>query len=287
MKITTLLPVLILLGSTQAADVECKEKTDTCENRVEVTVTDMVYGLKDDMPVEVFQAFVEASSQCLQCVDKTDISLLDGVDNQMSFNDCKYFCFCCESWCPTWCPEQCYVHYPQCDAGGRRLADEYPPEYMSFGINVCMDDVTPLDSGASSYVDYSKMLDDFESQLADCYAAEDDKFLNSWSSLCAESGIDLSLMARDDSGTGTVLFGVPAMYWDTVKVTTYTSSDTHRSTSNMIFYSVLGFVALSVFAVVGTVVVVKEINKRGADKEEREEKWIAELASVDTAKLVK
>jgi hypothetical protein len=300
MKLTSLLPIG-LLSTTLAA--ECKEKTaeDVCENRVQVSVTDFVSGLIDDVPDEVYEAFVEASAQCMSCVSTSDVKYLSETadDTVLSYLQCKIRgCWCCtHDWCQhgdgtNFCPEQCYDDFPTCgpdddaagdDTAGRRLAGgTSTPTAFTFEVDVCMDDMTPLDSSATSYVDPIKMLDDFQAELAACYA-DKDAFMSTWSGLCADSGIDLSLMARrSDSGDSeTMLLGVPGIDAENFKLTTYDSSDSHRSTSHMIFYSALGFAALSAFAVFGTAVVVKVVNKRSAAKAEQDAKWIAELSSVE------
>jgi hypothetical protein len=154
---------------------------------------------------------------------------------------------------------------------------------VDFNINVCVADVTPLNPSASHYLDYAQMLTDFESELQECYA-DSEGFLDSWSSLCADSGIDLSLMARtEEGGSPKLLFGMQGVDSAGARVTTYSSDESHRSTSHMIFYSALGFVAVSAFAVFGTAVVVKLINKRQEEEQEQSAKWVAEMATVDTA----
>jgi hypothetical protein len=118
-----------------------------------------------------------------------------------------------------------------------------------------------------------------------CYE-DRETFMNSWSSLCAESGIDLSLMARQSGDTSRILFGVGYIDSESAKVTTYSSDDSHRSTSHMIFYSALGFVMISAFGVVGTAVVVKLLNKRKEEEDEQAAKWVSEMGSVDVANPV-
>jgi hypothetical protein len=292
----TVLPIMAMLGTTLAEDAECKEKTDTCQNRVEVFVTDLVHGLKDDVPVEVYEAFVTASSQCLSCVEKTDVEVLTETadESTMSLAQCRRAgCWCClQTWCQrndgsNYCPEQCYDDFPKCDSSSRRLTgeDDGNPYFINYELDVCMDVMTPLDTSSSSYVDHTQMLEDFEKELATCYE-DKDTFLNSWSSLCADSGIDLSLMARTEGDSRTITFGSTGIDMENAVMTTYSSDDSHRSTSHMIFYSALGFVTLSAFAVIGTAVVVKVLNKRKEAEKEQEAKWVSEMVNVDTANPV-
>ena len=299
------LAAMSLLGSSGVAPEEkCKEKATTCENRVEVLVTDLVFGLKDEVPVEVYEAFVTASSQCLSCVDKTDVNVLKNPqprsktgDNKVSLPDCKKSgCWCCqEYWCSiaygtNYCPSSCSEHYPQCFAERRQLTDGFDddtdnsnyPYFVNYELNVCMEDITPLDPSATSYVDHTEMLADLERELATCYE-DKDAFLDSWSSLCADSGIDLSLMARQEGEPKTILFGANGLDSEHAVVTTYSSDESHQSTSHMIFYSALGFVAVSAFAVVGTAVVVKVLNKRRAAGEEQAAQWVSEMTNVETS----
>ena len=291
MKLSTVLPLMAmsLLGSSGvAAEEECKEKATTCENRVEVLVTDLVFGLKDEVPVEVYEAFVTASSQCLSCVDETDVKALTETadESNMPLWECRLKCWCCEEeWCQfsdgsNWCPQQCYDDFGQCAPESRRLTgeDDGNPYFINYDLNVCMEDITPQDSATISYVDHTEMLADLERELATCYE-DKDAFLDSWSSLCADSGIDLSLMARQEGEPKTILFGANGLDSEHAVVTTYSSDESHQSTSHMIFYSALGFVAVSAFAVVGTAVVVKVLNKRRAADEEQAAQWVSEMAT--------
>jgi hypothetical protein len=255
-----------------------------------------VYGLKEDVPVEVYEAFVTASSQCLSCVDETDVEVLVSTadESKMSPTECKRSgCWCCTySWCQksdgsNWCPEQCHDIYSQCSSSSRRLTgeDDGNPYFLNYEMNVCMDDVTPLNPAATSYVDHTQMLADFESELASCYA-DRGGFMDTWSSLCANSGIDLSQMTRDDGGESTIMFGSTGFDSDSAVVTTYTSDESHRSTSHMIFYAALGFVTVSAFAVFGAAVVVKQLNKRKDEEHDQAAKWVSEMANVETANPV-
>jgi hypothetical protein len=300
MKLSAIIFLASLFASSYASDDGCKEKTDTCVNRVKVLATDLVYGLKDDVPVEVIEAFVTASSQCLACVDSSDVEAKTETADEsvLSYNECMWYCWCCtEFWCQDWegnnfCPEQCYDDFATCAPSERRVLfgeDETTadPTFMNFEIDVCMDDMTPLDGSQSSYVDYDRMLDDFLDELTACYA-DRDAFMTTWSDLCSESGIDLSLMARASGarGTDTIILGAPGLDTEHAEVTTYSSDDSHRSSSLMIFYSALGFVALSAFAVVGTAVVVKVLNKRKEEEAAQEAQWVSEMTAADTSNPV-
>lgn len=294
MKLAKVLSLIPLFGSVHAEDTECKEKTSTCQTRVEVLATDLVFGLKDDVPVEVYEAFVTASSQCLSCVEDSDVKILGGGTgdgSKLSRRQCKNRgCSCCDKWwCQhsdgsNWCPEQCLDRFPKCKDERRRLTgqdDGTNPYFVNYELDVCMDDISPLETTTSSYVDYNDMLIVMESDLATCY---DDKevFLDSWSSLCTQSGIDLSLMARTEGDTSTIMFGATGFDAENAVVTTYTSDESHRSTSHMIFYSALGFVTLSAFAIIGTALVVRVLNKRKEEEAAQAAQWVSEMATVET-----
>jgi hypothetical protein len=199
-----------------------------------VDVVSFVGGLSDNTPPEVFEAFVAASAQCLQCVDASNLKIEGDAD----------------------------------------VGD------VSFKIDVCMDDVSPLDSSATYYTDYVTMLEDFQEELTACYA-EKDAFYDSWSTLCADSGIDLSLSTRS-TDRETVMYGLDDMDTQNSVVTSYSSDESHRSTSHMIFYAALGFVTVSAFAVFGTALVVRALNKKKEGEEAQAAQWVSELTSVET-----
>jgi hypothetical protein len=50
----------------------------------------------------------------------------------------------------------------------------------------------------------------------------------------------------------------------------------------MMFYSALGFVTVSAFAVFGTALVVQVLRKRREADEEQAAKWVSELTTVET-----
>ena len=64
-----------------------------------------------------------------------------------------------------------------------------------------------LSSNARSRVKRKKFVNDFQNELHYCYENRT-QFISTWASLSAQRGLDLSLMARDDSrDTSTILFG--------------------------------------------------------------------------------
>lgn len=303
MKLTTVVPFVALLGTSVQVEAkskndECREKSkaDECQNRVVVSVTELIYGLKDDVPVEVMDAFAAASSDCLSCVDKSNVKSLSTSDGSaLSDWGCRLHCWCCSSsHCQddegnNFCPEQCFDRWPQCSNDGRRILtgegddhDAVSATPAVFEIDVCMDDLEPLDKSSPVYSSYEKMLVDFEKELASCYENKN-KFYYSWSNYTAEDGYNLSLMAKEGSGGAQMMFGVPAVDTEGAKVTTYSADAAHQSTSQMIFYSALGFVAVSAFAVVGTAVVVKILNNRRSVNEEQASLWVAEMQSTDVS----
>lgn len=167
----------------------------------------------------------------------------------------------------------------------RKLADTALSHPVSFEVDVCMDDITPLSSSSSSYTDYNQMLEDFDTELSACYA-DRDAFLSTWSSLAADEGIDLSMMARHNDGTQRIVFSDMGLDIEHATVTTYSSDENHRSNSNIMFYSALGFVTLSAFAVFGTAVVVRVLNNRKTRQEEQAAVWVSELTSHETTNPV-
>lgn len=138
--------------------------------------------------------------------------------------------------------------------------------YVYYTLKVCMDEVSPLDLTKTYYTDYKEMLNDFMNELHYCYENRT-QFIKTWSSLSAEQGIDLSLMARDDSrDTSTILFGYTGMEISEAEVKTYYSSESHKATSHIIFYGALGFVVISVSLIIISFVVVLITNTRKEEK---------------------
>ena len=297
--------LLALSGAYAGGDsssAQCgKRQGAECEQRVKVNASSAISGLIDDVPKEVYEAFVIASTECLQCVDESNVQMLVSGDNGCNFNKCKGCGEASETWhsCRSCCGEcRCMGCDNNFGPGGGRMcddccggirrklsvttgtADASKEDDVDFNINVCMDNVNPLDSSSTSYVDHVQMLTDFEAELETCYT-DTEGFMDSWSSLCADSGIDLSLMARQEGEPKTILFGANGLDSEHAVVTTYSSDHSHQSTSHMIFYSALGFVSVSAFAVVGTAVVVKVLNKRRAANDAQEAQWMSEMSSVD------
>ena len=298
------LVLLALLGYAVGDSAECREKQDGCYERVQVNVSTFVQGLIDDVPKEVIDTFVEASAGCLKCVDPSDLLPLTTGNNGCPAWHCAK---CGDEWLETWltcrdcCGEcRCMGCHPDkwwgmcedcCEEDDtRRLSGAVSSSAagsgmsVDFTIDVCMDDVSPLDPSSTYYVDFESMIEDFTAELAACYA-DKDEFSDRWASLAADSGIDLSTMARSDTG-GTIMFEMEGVDKDHAKVTTYSSDESHRSTSHMIFYGALGFVSVSAFAVMGTAVVVKVLNKRKELKREQTAKWVSEMTNADVANPV-
>ena len=294
----------LLLGLTgfhlaESAECESREEGSVCQDRVQVNATGAISGLMDDVPKEVYEAFVTASSECLHCVGESSVRMLDSGDYGCNSNLCKgcgesseskWTCWTCCDYCRCMgCPENlgpgdnkvcddcCYD-----DTGvivSVQTAEEESLLAVDFNIDVCMDNIHPLESSATSYIDYTQMLTDFENDLKACYA-DTESFYDSWSSLCADTGIDLSLMARrDGDGSVPIVFGMTNMDSENAVDTKGSSDDSHHSTTYMIFYSALGFVVLSAFAVVCTAVVVKVLNKRKAAEEAQINAWVDEISS--------
>lgn len=312
MQISSVMAALFMGSAHALGDIECRDKQDkdTCHNRVRVNSTSSIFGLVDDVPEEVFEAFVTASTDCLQCVDKSSVHLFHSRNKKCKKDDhckgcglpsedkknCKQCCGVCRCMGCEWnygndrkatrkkrC-DKCCVDPNEENNDRRRLAAD-ADTFIEFKIDVCMDDLTPLDSEDAFYSDYADMLDDFQTELQECYD-DKDGFMSRWSSLAANHGIDLALLARDDGGTSRILFGMDDMDTENVAVTSSDSSGSHRSTSNMMFYSALGFVTVAAFAVFGTALVVQVLRKRRESKELQEAQWVSELSAVDTTNPV-
>eukprot|EP00603_Paraphysomonas_imperforata_P001061 CAMPEP_0114426830 /NCGR_PEP_ID=MMETSP0103-20121206/8012_1 /TAXON_ID=37642 ORGANISM="Paraphysomonas imperforata, Strain PA2" /NCGR_SAMPLE_ID=MMETSP0103 /ASSEMBLY_ACC=CAM_ASM_000201 /LENGTH=312 /DNA_ID=CAMNT_0001595827 /DNA_START=21 /DNA_END=959 /DNA_ORIENTATION=+ len=301
MKLYNIVPYLSVLSYGLGADVDCPEKTDSCKNRVKVSVTDMIQGLKDDIPSEVISAFVETSAECMQCVDTSDVKAFNtGDDTALTWAECRNLCWCCRNHhCQDedgnhQCPAQCFDWFSRCDFR-RFLTEDEPmseveaytgPGTLSsskpaiFEIDVCMDDIAPLDMSKDSYLAYDKMLADFEEELTQCYS-DKDEFYESWASRLSQQGIDLTHMTRNEGGSSVVMFGAPAIDKEGAEVTTYSSDNSHEQTSNKIFYGAMGFAAVTAFAIFGTAVVVKKLNARQAANDEQANRWIAEMTAAD------
>lgn len=316
MKWSTLCTVLLgLAGSLADGSAECREKQSDCYKRVGVNASSFIGGLLDEVPKEVYEAFVEASAECLQCVGASDVKRLDAGDDACGRRKCRQ----CgkrretEKTCHECCGEcrcmGCEYNYgpgkdnerlcdPCCPGSRRFLSFEPANDYdddgainpvgasVDFSINVCMDDISPLDPSSTYYTDYVDMLEDFATELKACYE-DSEAFYNSWASICADSGIDLSLLARKEGDPSTILFSMEYIDTKSAKVTTYSSDESHRSTSHMIFYSALGFVVVSAFAVLGTAVVVKVLNNRKEHEKEQTAKWVSEMVNVDASNPIK
>lgn len=302
MKLSNILPYLSVLSYGLGADVDCPEKTDVCNKRVKVSVTDMIQGLKDDIPEEVISAFVETSAECMQCVETSDVSLFStGDGSTLTYSQCRARCWCCRNHhCQDEhgnhnCPAQCFDDFSRCDFR-RFLAEDEPTSKVetytgpgalssshavNFEIDVCMDDIVPLDMSKESYPSHKLLLSDFEEELTKCYEEKED-FYESWALRLSQRGIDLTQMTRDGVGSPGMLFGTPAVDSEGAEVTAYSSGDSHKETSNMIFYGALGFATVAAFAIFGTALVVKMLNARKAANEEQATRWVAEMAAAES-----
>lgn len=118
-----------------------------------------------------------------------------------------------------------------------------------------------LDTNKQVYTNHEEMLQDYNDELHSCYENKS-HFVDTWASISANNGLDLSLMVRDDRDLTTILFGYTGMEINNAQVTTYSSSNSHRATKHMLFYGILGFFVISIFAVTSTFIVVYKINKR-------------------------
>ena len=285
------LVLLLALAGCVADDSECRVKQEVCYEGVKVNVSTFIEGLIDDVPKEAIVAFVEASAECLQCVDLSDLLPLGSGNNGCPSWQCSK---CGDEWKETWltCRDCCGYcrcmgcdpdkHWGMCEdcCDDRRLSkgdDSVRKRSSDFTVDVCMDDIKPKDPTATYYVDYEDMIDDFEKELKACYS-DKDNFKSMWSAVLAAAGLDLSSLARDGDTTN-IMFDMEGIDKEGAQVKTYSSDESHRSTSNMFFYSALGFVAISVFAVVGTAIVVRVFNKRNEQRAEQAARWVSEMAS--------
>lgn len=149
-----------------------------------------------------------------------------------------------------------YVCDECCDDSRRRLENEDIEIY--FNMNTCID---------KQYRNYEDMLENLNNELHYCYQNRS-QFMNTWASLTSERGIDLSLMVRDDMDNdfSTILFGHTGMEIESAQVISYGSSESHKSTSYMLFYGAIGFIIVSISAVLSTAIVIKVVNKRKEQK---------------------
>jgi hypothetical protein len=319
--------VLALASCSADNSGECPEKETECETRLAVDVSSLVEGFMDGMPQEVFTKFVEASSLCLKCVDKSNLKKTRGGDDDSGGgsgnNGCNIDRDCrecgtqkemknnCKACCPgprcmgcDWnlgplynnkgkdirrCSNRCNPEeytYPyslptsvlsieevvEATAGEIEEADR-----VEFKLDVCMAEV-------DEDTDYTTMVDRFKDELNACYAAKD-TFMDSWSSLCVDVGIDLPNLMKDNNRES-IMLSLDELDAEDAVVTTYSSDETHRSSSHMLFYSALGFVTVAAFAVFGTAVVVRVLNKRQEDRDTQAAQWVSELTSTETTNPV-
>lgn len=351
-----------------------------CKEEVSVNISDIIFGLKDNVPSEVIDSYIEASSMCMHDINKNNVNRLSTGNNMCNTqescrvcgtiietnNNCKTCCnecrcvgcswnrgpgtnwlghermcdSCCvqgEEICSSYigdcygcnlsnegdnscksCCNQCrcegcdkdderdgwqkivYGEYvcDECCSSRRYLyanntnrkakeeiktnktsnAEERMSEiYVYYQLSVCMDEISPLDFTEKYYTDYKEMLNDFTNELHYCYENKT-QFISTWASISAEQGLDLSLMTRDDSkDTSKILFGYIGMEVSDAEVKIYSSSGSHQATSHIYFYGALGFVIISISAIITIFVVVLIINKR----KEKTAKLIANIGKSD------
>lgn len=347
--------ILTFLGITY---ITSADSNINCRNRVSVNISDIIFGLKGNIPIDIIDSYIAASAGCLKGVDENNLRHQE--DQIIAFNTgnniCNSYSSCrwcgsifenennCESCCDDcrcvgceWnrgsrtnylgysrvCDDCCVQGIEVCtsyvnDCYGCKMSNEGDKSckdccgvcrcegcsktnerigwskniygdyicddcceerrlqsnitniingdtefetHIYFNIDVCMDDITPLDSSKSNYINYIDMLNDFSDEFHLCYE-DKDKFINSWTSISAHKGLDLNLMVRDEKEPSTLLFGYTSIEISNAQVKTYDSSDSHKSTSHMIFYGSLGFVTISLFAILSTAFVVYIFNKR-------------------------
>lgn len=148
-----------------------------------------------------------------------------------------------------------------------RQLDPLQEIQIYFNINVCMDNVKPLNTTNIQYTNYKDMLYDFNNELHKCYQNKT-QFINNWSLITSNKGMDLSLMMRDENyDLSTILFGYTGMEIQNAQVISYDSSERHKSTSHMLFYSAIGFIIISISAILSTAIVTKVLNKRKEQNE--------------------
>ena len=336
---------------------------EMCKEEVNVNISDIIFGLKDNVPSEIIDTYIEASSMCMHDINKNNVNTLNTGHNGCNIysckscgtimetnNNCKPCCNECRcvgcSWnrgpgtnwlghervCDSCCvqeEESCSSYFSQCygcnmanegdkscqpccnqcrcegcdkneERNGwqknvygdyvcdeccssrRRLYTNNTKEittkeinnteeqiselYIYYKLNVCMEKVSPLDLTETYYKDYKEMLNDFQNELHYCYENRT-QFISTWASLSAEQGLDLSLMTRDDSrDTSIILFGYTGMEVSEAEVKTYYSSESHKATSHMFFYGALGFIVISISAIITTFIVILITNKRKEEK---------------------
>jgi hypothetical protein len=343
--------LLTIIGSVKSS----------CYTEVSINVSDIIFGLKPETPIEIIDSYIEASSTCMHQINKNNMKRQDGQavllrtgDNTICSSskascrlcgtiyetdrNCKQCCEGCRcvgcewnrgagtNWlgdervCDTCCSEPtniCSLYYmdcfgckmpiegttsckeccgicrcegcnnnfrtnwqqnmygdyvcdPCCDRRlegdsnlqKRRRLEEYEIN-VYYNMNICMDEITPLDTNKQVYTNHEEMLQDYNDELHSCYENKS-HFIDTWASISANNGLDLSLMVRDDRDRDltTILFGYTGMEINNAQVTTYSSSKSHRATKHMLFYGIIGFLVISIVAVTSTFIVVYKINKR-------------------------
>ena len=139
----------------------------------------------------------------------------------------------------------------------RRRIEEQPQEDIQiyYNLKTCI--------ASQLHYDYQDILENYNNQLHNCYQNKS-QFLNTWATLTSNQGIDLSLMIRDETGDlSTILFGHTGMEIENARVeSSYESSNSHKATSHMIFYGAIGFLIVSISAIISTAIVIKIFNKR-------------------------
>ena len=158
--------------------------------------------------------------------------------------------------------------------------EPYEIQPVYYTIDICMDSIPPQYSTKIYYSDYSILLKDIYDQLEKFYN-DHDNFIQSWSELCSQHCIYLSIMSRDtESGLETILFGFTELDVQNVQVMSYDSSSSYRATSHMIFYSLIGFGFISLFTIFIVIKIVHIMRKIQTENKHYKNRILSNLNNV-------
>lgn len=206
----------------------------------------------------------EGDNSCKSCCNQCRCEGCDKDDDRNGWQKMVYGDYVCDECCSS--RRHLNTDNTNIINSSEEQISELSELYVYYTLKVCMDEVSPLDLTETYYTDYKEMLNDFLNELHYCYENRS-QFINTWETLSAERGLDLSLMVRSDSrDTSTILFGYTGMEISEAEVKTYYSSEPHKATSHIIFYGALGFIIISVSLIIISFVVVLVTNNRKEEK---------------------
>jgi hypothetical protein len=60
-----------------------------CKEEVNVNISDIIFGLKDDVPSEIIDTYIEASSMCMHDINKNNVNTLNTGHSGCNIYSCK------------------------------------------------------------------------------------------------------------------------------------------------------------------------------------------------------